>query len=77
MSPISLGFEISFFVLVAVAWAWYFRAEIARWRRERGPRRQLAREAAAEREAELARLRDELAEKYLGDMTAKSPTPGE
>jgi hypothetical protein len=73
MNPVSLTFEALFFLFVMVAWAWFFRAGIARWRRERGPRRQLARELAREREAELTRLRDELAEKYLTGSAAKPP----
>ncbi len=75
MNPVSLLFGSLFSVLVVFAWLWFFQRDIKRVWRERGPRRQLAREAAAEREAELARLRDELAAKYLADGAAKPPKP--
>ncbi len=52
-------------LMFGFTWLYYFGDSIARWWRERGPRQQIAREAAQEREAELARLRDELAAKYL------------
>jgi hypothetical protein len=59
-------------VCLAFTYAWYFRHDLRRWWIERQPRRQLEREAAAEREAELARLRDELADKYLPEPTKPS-----
>ena len=62
-----------FFVFVAFCWVYYFRADIRRWWYERGPRRELAREAAQERQAELQRLRDELASKYLASDAQKPP----
>jgi hypothetical protein len=76
MNPVRLGFQLLFIALVLFAWAWFFRKNLRRWWYERGPRKQLAREAAQEREAELTRLRDELAAKYLGDGAAKPPGPG-
>lgn len=65
MNKIQITFVIVFIFLILFSWAYYFWGEIKRRWRERGPRRQIAREAAREREAELARLRDELASKYL------------
>ncbi len=62
-----------FLALMAFAWGYYFRRDMLRWWLERGPRRQLAREAAREREAELARLRDELAGKYLRPGVGRPP----
>ncbi len=76
MTLTGLGFAILFVLLVVFAWAWFFWTDIRRWLRERGPRRQLAQEIAREREAELQRLRDELAAKYLTDSAAKPPPPG-
>jgi hypothetical protein len=75
MSGLGLGAFILFVVLVAITWWYFFRNDIARYFREFGPRRQLAREMAQEREAELQRLRDELAAKYLADGAAKSKPP--
>jgi hypothetical protein len=75
MSELGLGFFFLFVLLVVVTWWYYFRREIVKYFRERGPRRQLAREMAHEREAELKRLRDELAAKYIADSMAKSPPP--
>jgi len=66
-------FIVLFAVCFSLTYLLFFRRDIARWWRERGPRRQLAREAAAAREAELARLRDELAAKYLADDQARPP----
>jgi hypothetical protein len=66
----------AFFLMVAFCWIFYFRYDIRRWWVSRGPRRQLAMELAAEREAELERLRDELAAKYLDPNAAKRPTQG-
>jgi hypothetical protein len=60
-------------LLLGFAWLYYFRRDIHRWWRERGPRRKLAQEAAREREAELARLRDELAAKYLPPGVGSPP----
>jgi hypothetical protein len=76
MNPLGLFFEALFFLLVVFAWAWFFRADIARWQRERGPRRKLALEAAREREAELTRMRDELAAKYLQNGPGNPPAAG-
>jgi hypothetical protein len=65
------------FVLLCVfAWVYYLRNDIARWYRERGPRRQMEREAALQREQELTRLRDELAAKYLPPGGLKPPAEG-
>jgi hypothetical protein len=57
-------------------WVYYFRNDVRRWYIERGPRRQLEREAALEREKELTRLRDELAAKYLPPGGLKPPGEG-
>ncbi len=64
-----------FFGMVAFCWIYFLRRDIYRWWIERGPRRQMAMEAAAERQAELARLREELAAKYLDPRVAKPPGP--
>ena len=77
MSMLGFGFFLLFVFLVVVTWWYFFRREIAKYFRERGPRRQLAREMAQEREVELQRLRDELAAKYLAESAAKSPPPGD
>jgi len=62
-----------FFVMVAFSWVYFFRREIWRWWISRGPRRQMRMEIAAARQAELDRLRDELAAKYLDPGAAKHP----
>jgi hypothetical protein len=76
MTPRSIGFATIFFACVAFSWVYFFRRDIRRWWIERGPRRQIAAEAAAERQAELERLREELAAKYLEPGAAKPPRPG-
>jgi len=75
MTWLGFGFFVAFVVMVAVTWWYFFRYDIVRYFREYGPRRQLAKEMAREREAELQRLRDELAAKYLADTAAKSKPP--
>ncbi len=65
MNAIAAASLAVFALCIAFTYGWFFRTDLMRWWRERGPRRQIAREAAAERETELARLRDELAAKYL------------
>jgi hypothetical protein len=62
-----------FFAMLLFAWGFYFRRDLNRWWVERGPRRRLAQEAAREREAELARLREELAGKYLRPGVGRQP----
>jgi hypothetical protein len=73
MTGLQIISAAAFFVLMAFAWTFFFRRDIRLWWRERGPRRQLAIEAAREREAELARLRDELAGKYLRPGVGRPP----
>jgi hypothetical protein len=75
MTWLGLSFFLVFVFLVASTWWYFFRRDISRFFREFGPRRQLAKEMAQEREAELQRLRDELAAKYLADTGAKSKPP--
>jgi F0F1-type ATP synthase membrane subunit b/b' len=77
MNGVDYGFAAAFVVFVVFCWIYYFRGDIRRWWDERGPRRELAREAARERQEEVQRLRDELASKYLSSDGRKPPrTPG-
>jgi hypothetical protein len=52
------------------AYAWFFGRNIRRWLQQIRPMREQARKERAEREAAQARLREELAAKYL------PPRPG-
>ena len=76
MNPVAVGFALATLAMVVFSYLYYFRADVVRWRRERGPRRQIARELAAEREQELKRLHDELAEKYLRAGPQEPPAGG-
>jgi hypothetical protein len=75
MTRMGLTFALATLVMVVFTWVYFLREDIGRWLRERGPRRQLAREAAQERQQELARLRDELASKYLPPGSPEPPSP--
>lgn len=73
MSTLQISGASAFFLMIAFCWVFYFRRDMYRWWKERGPRRLMAEEAAREREAELQRLRDELASKYLPPQTGTPP----
>jgi hypothetical protein len=75
MNLIQITAASAFILLMGFAWYHYFRRDIHKWFAERGPRRQLALEAALERQREMDRLRDELAAKYLEPSAAKPPEP--
>lgn len=55
------------------AYLWFFHGDLSRWWRERGPKRAEARLARAAYEAEQARLREELAAKYLSPESGAGP----
>jgi len=73
MNGLQIAAAAAFFLTIAFCWVFYFSGEIRRWWRERGPRRKLALAAAIEREAELARMREELASKYLPPNVGTPP----
>jgi hypothetical protein len=73
MNGIQTVAAVAFGVMIAFCWLYYFRHNIFGWWRERGPRRQLAQEAAQQREEELTRLREELASKYLPPRSEAPP----
>ena len=75
MSRTAILLALLTLAMVVFTWTYFLREDIRRWLRERGPRQQLAREAAQERQQELDRLRDELASKYLPPGSPEPPSP--
>lgn len=57
------------------AYVWFFHHDVSHWWRVRGEARQQARAAEAEQRAAQARLREELAAKYL-PPDARGDQPG-
>jgi hypothetical protein len=76
MNSIGWGFAIVGVAMFVFAWLFYLRYDIRRWLRERGPRQQMIREEREAREQELARLREELAAKYLASGQPKQSDSG-
>jgi hypothetical protein len=70
-----LGLIVLVVALVTFAWVYFLRNEIRQWWIERKPRQRLKREMAEERQREMARLRDELASKYLPPGTDGAAKP--
>jgi hypothetical protein len=64
MTSLHLIEAIIFTVVAVVNYAMFFRGDIRRWIKTRGPRRERAEREAKERAAAAARLCDELAAKY-------------